>query len=77
MQSLRGSNPHTPSTVLSAVFYDFLIDMYDHLKQKLTMPSPQRPALGVDAAANRSLGSAAIIFRRLLLRGIDYLPPGI
>ena len=76
MQSLRGSNPHTLSTVLSAVFYDFLIDMYDHLKQKLTMPSPQRPALGVDAAANRSLGSAAIIFRRLLLRGIDYLPPG-
>ena len=26
--------------------------------------------------ANRALGTAQIVFRRFLLRGIDYLPPG-
>jgi hypothetical protein len=32
--------------------------------------------MNVDHAANRSLGIAADIFRRLLLRGIEYMPPG-
>ena len=63
-----GSPPHELSTVLSAVFYDTLIDMFQH---GVTPPSPQQPELNVANAASRALGSAAIIFRRLLLRGID------
>jgi len=64
--------PHVLSTLLSAIFYATLRDIFAahlvHCRQKF----PGRPV----AAANEALGTAHVIFRRLVLRGIDYLPPG-
>jgi hypothetical protein len=75
MDSVDRTDPHELSTVLSGLFYESLVDMFERGKAKLT-ERPGKTARNADQAANASLGSAAIIFRRLLLRGIDYLPPG-
>lgn len=75
METLAGARPHILSTVLSAIFYDTLIDMFETLKAMGT-DSANRSPRNADHAANRALGTAAIVFRRLLLRAIDYLPPG-
>lgn len=76
MSSVRRTNAHELSTVLSALFYDFLIATYDNLFHRLTQEVPDAEAVNVTNAANRALGSAALIFRRVILRGTDYLPPG-
>jgi hypothetical protein len=77
MSSVDRTKPHELSTVLSAIFYESLIDAFERGKAKAATPGePGQPGLNIDNAANRSLASAATIFRRLLLRGIDYLPPG-
>jgi hypothetical protein len=76
MNSVDRTDPHELSTVLSGLFYASLVDMFENGKTDRMTERPGEPAASADAAANASLGSAAIIFRRLLLRGIDYLPPG-
>ena len=76
MTSVSGTNPHQLSTVLSAIFYETLVDIFERGKSLWSPDAPGQPAMNVDHAANRSLGIAADIFRRLLLRGIDYMPPG-
>jgi hypothetical protein len=75
--SLADARPHILSTLLSAIFYDTLAHIFDsrfesELARPLADGGRQTPA----QAANRALGTAHVIFRRLLLRGIDYLPPG-
>jgi hypothetical protein len=57
--------------VLSGLFYETLVDVFESGKA-----SNVANGMAVGPAAGKSLGSAAIIFRKLLLRGIDYLPPG-
>lgn len=71
-----GREPHTLSTVLSAVLYESLVDMFDAQKDRVVTAAGGDPTLDAARAANRALGSSGVIFRRLLLRGIDYLPPG-
>ncbi|MDQ4137972.1 MAG: hypothetical protein M3116_03905, partial [Actinomycetota bacterium] len=77
-ESLRSAPPHILSTLLSAILYDTLRDIFDsRFASELTRPLNDGGALQNPAqAANRALGTAHVIFRRLLLRGIDYLPPG-
>jgi hypothetical protein len=75
MTSVSGTNPHQLSTVLSAIFYETLVDIFERGKSLWSAPAGEEP-VNVDHAANRSLGTASTVFRRLLLRGIDYLPPG-
>ena len=50
-----------------------LRDLHGPLRRRAGRPSTRAPPV---QAANRALGTAHLIFRRLLLRGIDYLPPG-
>lgn len=78
LDDLAGARPHVLSTLLSAIFYDTLSSIFAARHEaEIAKPAdetgaPTSPA----AAANRALGTAHVIFRRLLLRGIDYLPPG-
>ncbi|MDT5190908.1 MAG: hypothetical protein QOI28_3159, partial [Mycobacterium sp.] len=76
MTSVSRTNPHQLSTVLSAIFYETLVDIFERGKSLWSTPAPGEKPMNADHAANRSLGIAADIFRRLLLRGIDYMPPG-
>ncbi|MFC0682614.1 hypothetical protein ACFFGH_32700 [Lysobacter korlensis] len=75
--SLATAPPHLLSTLLSAILYDSLAHIFDarfhsELDRLRDDGERQTPA----QAANRALGTAHLIFRRLLLRAIDYLPPG-
>jgi hypothetical protein len=76
MSSVDHRRPHELSTVLSAIFYETLVDMFEAQKQRIVDSAASSPPPEIAHAANRALASSAIIFRRLLLRGIDYLPPG-
>ncbi len=76
LTTLAGARPHILSTLLSAIFYDTLSFIFATRFEAEQMPDDRGVALSPAAAANRALGTAQIIFRRLLLRGIDYLPPG-
>lgn len=75
METVSHTNPHELCTVLSALFYDFLVATYKDIFQRATDHAVER---GVDVgnAGAHSLGSAAMIFRRVVLRGLEYLPPG-
>ncbi len=75
--TLAGASPHILSTLLSAIFYDTLNQIYDARYARLIKTPLENGKLRTsDQAANKALGSAHMFFRSLLLRGIDYLPPG-
>lgn len=78
LTSLQAAPPHILSTLLSAILYDTLRHIFDsRFADELERPLNERGERQTPAqAANRALGTAHVIFRRLLLRGIDYLPPG-
>jgi hypothetical protein len=76
MATVNRGEPHDLSTVLSAIFYDTLVDLFDGLKDRPLAEPSGDAARDADRQAARALGTAEIVFRRLLLRGIDYLPPG-
>ena len=72
LADLAGARPHVLSTLLSAIFYGALSDIFAAHLEGCRDRFPGKP----EAAANAALGTAHVIFRRLVLRGIDYLPPG-
>ena len=75
MHEVNQTNPHELSTVLAAIFYQVLVVMFEGSKQRFMRPDSTGNQINLDNAA-RSLLWAADIFRRVLLRGIDYFPPG-
>jgi hypothetical protein len=77
MQDLAGAPPHELSTVLSGIFYDSLSAIYAaRFDSEIAQPAAHGSKVLPAAAANKALATAHIVARRLLLRGIDYLPPG-
>lgn len=77
LAALAGAGSHELSTLLSAIYYDTLREIFEgRFAQERRVRHDggrrQTPA----QAANRALGTAHLIFRRFVLRGIDYLPPG-
>ncbi|MEV6268217.1 hypothetical protein AB0L64_13650 [Kribbella sp. NPDC051936] len=78
LPELAGERPHVLSTVLSSIFYDTLRSIFTRQFDAEVAKSAigETDTTVSDRAANKALPSAQIIFRRLLLRGIDYLPPG-
>lgn len=76
LETLAGERPHVLSTLLSAIFYDTLCKIFMVRFEDEQLPDEAGVTLPTEQAANKALGTAMIIFRRFLLRGIDYLPPG-
>lgn len=76
LEKLAGERPHVLSTLLSAIFYDTLCTIFMVRFEDEQSPDEAGAVLPTQEAANKALGTALIIFRRFLLRGIDYLPPG-
>lgn len=76
LESLAGARPHVLSTLLSAIFYDTLCAIFMIRFEDEKLPDENGVSRSLEAAANKALGTALGIFRRFLLRGIDYLPPG-
>ncbi|WP_255368636.1 hypothetical protein [Agromyces sp. CF514] len=77
LAALAGANPHELSTLLSAIYFDTLRDIYETRFARERGPRRDgRRRLSSVQAANRALGTAHVVFRRFVLRGIDYLPPG-
>ena len=77
MDDVARKPPHVLSMVLSAIFYDTLCQIFqERLAVESTEPAANGQPQSAAAAANAALGSAYMVFRRLLLRGVDYLPPG-
>ncbi|HEY7971072.1 MAG TPA: hypothetical protein VID95_13840 [Candidatus Limnocylindrales bacterium] len=64
--------PHALSQVISGVLYELIVDMHEHFKDVYA------PRFGGDRlkASGLALAVAAKLFQRMVLRGIDYLPPG-
>ena len=66
------TDPHALSVVLSGALYQTLVDVFDGYAADY-----RRQGSSPEAAAQKALAvSGPLFFRRLLLRGLDYLPPG-
>ncbi len=65
-------SPHQLSEVLTGALYPLMIDLHEKQRQKLVAKTG-RSALSVSGQA---LAVAADRFKRMLLRALDYLPPG-
>jgi hypothetical protein len=76
LAELAGATPHRLSTLLSGILYETLAAIFETRFRIELDRSPDTGDRRHAAAANKALGTAYAIFRRLLLRGIDYLPPG-
>ncbi len=64
--------PHALSEVISGVLYELVVEMHEHFKDEYA------PRFGGDRfkASGLALFVAAKLFQRIVLRGLDYLPPG-
>ena len=65
--------PHALSQVISGVLYELLIEMHEHFRAYY---ANQRFGGDEFKASGIALAVAAGVFRRIVLRGLDYLPPG-
>lgn len=72
MDDIDHSSPHELSQVLSAALYHVMEQLHQSWWQHFS-PQGQPPEFSV---SGRALGVAADQFKRMILRALDYLPPG-
>jgi hypothetical protein len=65
--------PHALSQVISGVLYELMIEMHEHFRARY---AAERFGGDELKASGLALAVAAGLFRRMVLRGLDYLPPG-
>ncbi|MEJ2258780.1 MAG: hypothetical protein P8X98_17705 [Woeseiaceae bacterium] len=72
------SSPHDLSTVLSGALYRLLVALLEHQVKKLTegITDPRELERAMFSKSGQALATAAKIFRRIVMRSLDYLPPG-
>jgi hypothetical protein len=63
---------HELSQVISGVLYAFVVELHEHFKPDVAA----RLGITEFSASGRALAIAAALFQRMVLRGLDYLPPG-
>ena len=63
---------HELSQVITGVLYRFLVDLHTDYKRRLAKRLDSTPF----AVSGRALFGASEQFKRMILRGLDYLPPG-
>ncbi len=63
---------HALSQVLTGALYRFLVELHDDYKQRLAARRRETPF----SVSGRALWAASEQFKRMILRGLDYLPPG-
>lgn len=69
---VRRHEPHTLCQVLTGALYGVMVRIHDLLKQRYGGPDPAAQA----AASGKALYVAAERFKRMILRALDFLPPG-
>ncbi len=65
-------SPHQLSQVLTGALYPLIVDLHDQQRRKLVRKTGGDPL----SVSGRALAIAADRFKRMLLRALDYLPPG-
>jgi len=63
---------HELSKVISGVLYAFVVYLHEHFKREVAA----KEASSQFSASGKALAIAATLFQRMVLRGLDYLPPG-
>jgi hypothetical protein len=63
---------HELSQVISGVLYAFMIELHEHFRRAYA----EQLHINEFSASGRALAVAASLFQRMVLRGLDYLPPG-
>jgi hypothetical protein len=63
---------HELSQVISGVLYQFMCVLHAHFRKQVA----RRRGITEFSASGEALAIAAAQFRRMVLRGLDYLPPG-
>ena len=64
--------PHALSQVLTGALYGFLVQLHGDYKRRLA----ERRHETLVSVSGRALWAASEQFKRMILRGLDYLPPG-
>lgn len=72
MNDVDAGRPHNLSQVLSGALYSVLIKMYDERKKA----AAARKGTSEYSVSGYALYGAAQHFKRMILRALDYLPPG-
>jgi hypothetical protein len=64
------AEPHDLSQVVSGALYAVMVKLHEQLTERFAQRGPRIPASG------KALGIGSKRYRRMILRALDYLPPG-
>lgn len=73
LRDVDALEPHDLSQVLSGALYTLMVSLFADQKRRNGFNTERKDWLAI---AGKSLGIAANRFKRMVIRGLDYLPPG-